>query len=446
MKQLYFLIALSFAISVSSCKKNGIEPENQVVVVPESTRLAVYPNWPESFNSGTKTSYTAANVTLTTGSWNLNDAILGSSSSDRKVGTQSVRIQNSGTITMNFNLSLGASAVSISHAKYGTDANSTWSLWSSTNNGVNWTQVGSTISTTSTTLQTANFTISISGAVRFQLRKLSGGRLNIDNFSISDNDLNGTTRDDNLAFGNPSSAFTNVGAPNNYLLSKAQYALSYNNSRGTANWVSWHLSSAWKGAATRCNCFTQDASLPTSFFRATTSNYTNSGFDRGHLCPSEDRDGSSTDNAATFLMTNIIPQAPINNQQTWQNFEAYCQGLATSNQEMYIIAGGYGTGGSGSLGGVTNTINNGTITVPNRVWKVVVILTNGSDDLTRVSTTTRVIAIDTPNNQTANSLPWGNYRTTVDAIEAATGLDLLSNLPDGIEAGLESQVDSGPTI
>ena len=123
MKQLYFLIALSFAISVSSCKKNSIEPENQVVVVPESTRLAVYPNWPESFNSGTKTSYSAANVTLSTGSWNVNDAILGSSSSDRKIGTKSVRIQNSGTITMNFNLSLGASAVSISHAKYGTDAN-----------------------------------------------------------------------------------------------------------------------------------------------------------------------------------------------------------------------------------------------------------------------------------------------------------------------------------
>jgi len=445
MKNQILILFVSICFGASSCKKVELEPKNDVVTPVESTRLAVYPNWPEAFNTGTKTSYAAANVTLATGIWNLSDALLGSSSSDRKNGTQSVRIQNTGTITMNFNLSLGASSVSVAHGKFGTDANSTWGLWHSANNGSTWTQTGSTITTSSTTLSTATFTMALIGNVRFQLRKLSGGRLNVDDFSISDNDVSGPTRDDNLAMGNPSSAFANVGAPNNYLMTKTQYVLAYNNSRGTANWVSWHLSAAWKGAATRCDCFTGDASLPTGFFKAVTSNYTNSGFDRGHMCPSEDRDGSSSDNAATFLMTNIIPQAPNNNQQTWKNFEAYCQGLTTSGQEMYIVSGGYGIGGTGSLGGVTNTINNGNITVPNRVWKVVIILPDGGNDVSRVSTSTRVIAIDTPNTQTVNGLPWGSYRTTVDAIESATGYDILSNLPDAIEAALEAQVDAGPT-
>lgn len=160
------------------------------------------------------------------------------------------------------------------------------------------------------------------------------------------------------------------------------------------------------------------------------------------MCPSEDRDGSSTDNAATFLMSNIIPQAPNNNQITWNAFEAYCRTLMNQGNELYIVSGGYGSGGTGSLGGVTQTIANGAITVPARVWKAVVVLPVGSNDLSRVSSSTRVIAIDVPNTQTASSQPWSAYRTSVDAIEAQTGLDLFSLIPSEIQSSLESQVDN----
>ncbi len=44
-------------------------------------------------------------------------------------------------------------------------------------------------------------------------------------------------RDNALSLGNPSNAATD---PDNYLLEKPQYTLSYNCSRGTANWISWH--------------------------------------------------------------------------------------------------------------------------------------------------------------------------------------------------------------
>ncbi len=118
------------------------------------------------------------------------------------------------------------------------------------------------------------------------------------------------TRDDNLALGNPSSATADASNPNNYLLVKPQFVLSYNNARGTPNWVSWHLSSAWKGDAPRQKTFTTETLLPSTFVKVATSWYTSTGFDRGHLCPSEDRDGSIDDNKATFFMTNIMPQAP----------------------------------------------------------------------------------------------------------------------------------------
>jgi endonuclease G len=70
----------------------------------------------------------AADITLPTGIWNLNDALIGTLSGDRKNGTKSICIQNIGKVTMKFNSINGASSVSVLHAKYGTDASSSWEL------------------------------------------------------------------------------------------------------------------------------------------------------------------------------------------------------------------------------------------------------------------------------------------------------------------------------
>ncbi|MES2559400.1 MAG: DNA/RNA non-specific endonuclease [Bacteroidota bacterium] len=111
--------------------------------------------------------------------------------------------------------------------------------------------------------------------------------------------------------------------------------------------------------------------------------------------------------------------------------------------EVYIIMGCYGTGGTGSNGSAS-TINSGNITVPSNVWKVLVVLPQGTNDVSRVSTSTRVIAVNTPNINSISS-SWGSYRTSVDAIEAATGYNILSNVPTSIQATIEATVDNGPT-
>ena len=251
------------------------------------------------------------------------------------------------------------------------------------------------------------------------------------------------TRDNNLGMGNPSNATTNTSDSNNYLVTKSQYTLSYNNRKGMANWVSWHLSRAWKGSSTRCNCFTQDATLPSGYFKATTTDYTSTGFDRGHLCPSDDRDGSDTDNRATFVMSNISPQSPVLNEQIWGDLEDYCRKLVYQGNELYIVAGGYGTGGTGSGGGNTNSIASGAINVPSHFWKVILVLPVGINDTTRVHSNSRVIAVDMPNLQTVNAHTWDYYRVSVDTVEARTGYNFFSNVTDSVENVIESGIDNG---
>ncbi|HEX8349384.1 MAG TPA: DNA/RNA non-specific endonuclease [Hymenobacter sp.] len=251
------------------------------------------------------------------------------------------------------------------------------------------------------------------------------------------------TRDDNLALGNPSGATTDTNNYTNYLLIKPQYALSYHRDRGIPNWVSWHLSSAWLGTVDRQDNFTADNSLPTGWYRVTTSSYTGSGFDRGHNCPSADRTSSVDDNSATFLLSNIMPQAPNNNQRTWVGLENYCRTLVDQGNELYIICGSYGKGGVGS-NGAASTLDNGRVTVPDRCWKVVVVLPVGTDDVKRVGTSTRVIAIDTPNDNSIKT-DWATYRTSIDAIEQSTGYDLLSAVSTSVQKTVEASVDTGPT-
>ncbi|MGI4820858.1 MAG: DNA/RNA non-specific endonuclease [Janthinobacterium lividum] len=256
-------------------------------------------------------------------------------------------------------------------------------------------------------------------------------------------DATTATRDNNLALGNPSGAVASTSYPTNYLLTKTQYTLSYNRDQGKPNWVSWHLSSAWLGSTARQDDFRADATLPTGWYQVKATDYSGSGFDRGHNCPSADRTGSTTDNSATFLMSNMMPQAPQNNQQTWANLENYARTLVNAGNELYIICGSYGKGGTGSNGYYT-TVAGGNVTVPANCWKVIVVLPNGSSDVSRITTSTRVIAINTPNNNSL-STSWGSYRTSVDAIEAATGYDLLSAIPTSVQSTLEARTDSGPT-
>ena len=139
----------------------------------------------ENFESGTKTAYAAGNVTLSSGSWYFDNALIGNLSGDKKNGAKSARVRSNGAITMNFDVS-GAKSVQISHANFSSDSGANWQLQMSTNGGSTWTNVGST-NTSSSALAVKTFTLSQPAPVRFRIvvSGTTGQRINFDDFKIS---------------------------------------------------------------------------------------------------------------------------------------------------------------------------------------------------------------------------------------------------------------------
>lgn len=237
--------------------------------------------------------------------------------------------------------------------------------------------------------------------------------------------------DDNLLLGNPTAARHDETSPENYLVARRQYALSYNQPRGGANWVSWHVGAGDLGTVKRKDAFRGDPELP-KLWRVTGSAYKGSGYDRGHMCPSGDRTASDEDNAATFYMSNMLPQTPDLNRGPWEKLEAYGRELVRAGQELYIIAGPEGD---------TGPLPGAPVVIPKTCWKVIVALDAGDGDLTRIDTATRVIAVEMPNENLGKKSPWTGYLCTVRHIEQETGTNLLSNLPESVQAALEPRRD-----
>ncbi len=250
--------------------------------------------------------------------------------------------------------------------------------------------------------------------------------------------LIGNQRVNHLMMGNPSNARVD---PNNYLLPSSEsldqprpYVTSYNRSRNIPNWSSWQLNQSWLGSSPRRNDFRPDPTLPMGWYQVKSGDYNSSGYDRGHMTPAADRDNTPQNISATFLMTNIVPQAPDNNQGPWAQLENYSRSLAEQGKELYIIAGGYGNARSIRK-------NNVKITVPDQVWKVIVIMDKPGLTAKDVTTNTRVIAVDMPNQQGIKETNWRKYRVSVDLVEERTGYDLLSNVPDATQVRIEEKVD-----
>lgn len=238
----------------------------------------------------------------------------------------------------------------------------------------------------------------------------------------------------NIALGAPSNASADASNKNDYLLVKPQYVLSYNDERGGPNWVSWSLVASDIGDVERQNNFHPEQALPKGFKHVTPDDYTGTGFDRGHVCNSKDRTATEADNSETFSMANMLPQTGDLNRHVWESLESYTRTLAQKGNQLYIIAGGYG---SAKVIGKANKV-----TVPTNCWKIILVMPAGKD-ISQADKTARVIAVDMPNISGIAQDPWTKYTTTVSDLEQKTGYHFFTQLPKDVQDALKAKKDSG---
>ena len=239
-----------------------------------------------------------------------------------------------------------------------------------------------------------------------------------------------------MQLGNPSSAIVDTNNHAHYLIQRTVEALDYSDNLGEPVWASWDLTTGDVGSAKRSTVYFTDTNLPSNFYHLTTTDYIGVGtnnFNRGHLCPSEDRTDNTTDNNLVFFMSNIMPQSALNNQGVWANFEDYCRTLLSTN-ELLIICGPSGFG--------TRTIPSGRAYIGSNVWKVVVCVPLGSGTAaSRITTATRVIAISVPNVTNGLSSAWQTYVTSPQQIEQDTGFTFFTALNPNLASVLRAKVD-----
>ena len=186
--------------------------------------------------------------------------------------------------------------------------------------------------------------------------------------------------------------------------------------------MSWQLNRSWLGSVERSDDFRPDPDLPNGCYGVRPTDYRKTGYDRGHLAPSGDRTRKQSDNSATFLMSNMMPQSPANNREVWRELEEYSRELVSKGKELYIVAGGEGK---------EKAIANGQVTVPKYTWKVILVLDNGNVEET--------IAVRMPNSQKVARTDWKDYIVSVDEIEKKTGLDFFAAVPKSIQTKIEAK-------
>lgn len=115
------------------------------------------------------------------------------------------------------------------------------------------------------------------------------------------------------------------------------YTLCYVEETKCPEWVYWKLTAKEADAAESVNNRTND--FKKCGESASPSDYKNSGYDKGHMCPNNDFDFTRQDASDTFRMCNMCPQTHLMNAGKWKDLESYTHTLAKNYDYVEIVAG-----------------------------------------------------------------------------------------------------------
>lgn len=206
------------------------------------------------------------------------------------------------------------------------------------------------------------------------------------------------------------------------LINYTGFDVNFNADRHVPNYVVWTLTRETANgtvADRKDSDFRPDDRV---YGSAQISDYKASGYDRGHMAPAADMKWSKQAMDDCHLFTNIVPQSNGLNRGPWQTVESNCRNWAERFGRIVIICGPVLSDHT------TATIGKTGVTVPERFFKVV--LAPDADP-------PMGIGFLMSNYDFAGGAQ--SMAVSIDQVEAATGYDFFSTLPDQIENDVESQ-------
>lgn len=214
------------------------------------------------------------------------------------------------------------------------------------------------------------------------------------------------------------------------LLDRSKFTVLYDNELNNPVWVAEYLTreDVESEAVSRDRfSFSDD---PDVDGEPQNSDYTNSGYDRGHMAPAEDMEDSATAMKECFYMTNMVPQKHSLNGGRWKTMEELARKVAVKEGHVWIYSGPvYRTPSPGECSGTIGKKN--VVVVPQAFFKIIVYQERG---------TYHALAFLIPHleGKASEYGPIDNYLLSIDQVEATTGFDFLTGVDRTLEEAVES--------
>jgi DNA/RNA endonuclease G, NUC1 len=200
------------------------------------------------------------------------------------------------------------------------------------------------------------------------------------------------------------------------------FTVSYCEKHRLPHWVSYELTrDKVKGEYPRTNKFVRDPHVKGT--SAHTSDYTHSGYDRGHMAPAADMRWSMDAMTESFFLSNICPQHPELNRQSWKTLEDKVRNWAVADSAIIIVCGPI-------VKERCKKIGDNKVSIPDGFFKVI---------LSPFTNPPQAIGFLFKNKESV--LPVKEYAVTVDSVEVVTGLDFFHHLPDNVESIVEASIN-----
>lgn len=201
------------------------------------------------------------------------------------------------------------------------------------------------------------------------------------------------------------------------------YTVSYNSDWKIPNWVAYELTrEEVEGVVPRFDAFLPDPEVP-SGKSATTYDYQNSGWDKGHMAPAGDMKWSEQAMRESFYLSNICPQNKNLNSGIWNDLEIQVRELARQKGSIYVVCGPI-------VSKQPQTIGSNNVAIPDAFFKV--LLQNDNENYA-------AIAFMFANK--SGRKPLSTYAMSVEDLQIITDIDFFPTLPDSIEEKVKNQVD-----